>query len=214
MQEFPPNSAKTKKQTNVPQPEERPKREPVTSAGQIRRKRGLGKKFKSAFIVGNTRSAVDSMVGDVIVPMLKDTLFEAVQSGFRSLIFGESTRGYRGPMPPAYSQQPRINYGQYSTTANRPPEPREISRQSRGRMDFGEVVIPNRFEAEEVLERLYDELSRYESVPVAVLYELTGIKSSHTDFKWGWVSLSGAKVVRLGDGRYMLDLPEPISLER
>jgi hypothetical protein len=44
------------------------------------------------------------------------------------------------------------------------------------------------------------------------LYEMTGIASTHTDRKWGWTSLPGAKVVRLRTGGFLLDLPEPEAL--
>jgi hypothetical protein len=85
---------------------------------------------------------------------------------------------------------------------------------SRTRHDFGEIEIPNRQEAEEVLDRLYDILSRYGSVPVADLYELTGIHSSHADHKWGWTSLRGAKIRTMRNGGYLLDLPNPEPLDR
>jgi hypothetical protein len=44
---------------------------------------------------------------------------------------------------------------------------------------------------------------------VADLYELTGLESNHTDMKWGWTQLRGAKAVRLRTGGFLLDLPEP-----
>lgn len=59
---------------------------------------------------------------------------------------------------------------------------------------------------------MFEILSRYGSVSVANLYELTDIVSSHVDHKFGWTSLQGAKVVRMRDGRFLLDLPEPESL--
>jgi len=46
-------------------------------------------------------------------------------------------------------------------------------------------------------------------VTVADLYELTGIASSHTDNKWGWTELRGARAVRTRDGHFLLDLPDP-----
>lgn len=215
MHEFPPNSSRAKRPAEEPKPEPREKIEPITTAGEIRRKKSLGRKFKSAFIEGSARGAMESMVGDVVVPTVRDMLFEAVQAGFEKLIYGESSRVRRGAprSTDAYSNVGRFNY-QGISSSNKPPEPRSISRRSRSRMDFGEVIIPTRQDAEEILERLYDELHRYESVPVAMVYELAGIQHSHTDFKWGWTSLRGAKVAKLRSGGYLLDLPEPISLER
>jgi hypothetical protein len=83
-----------------------------------------------------------------------------------------------------------------------------MSRQARARHDFDEIVLESRTEAEEVIDRLFDLVSRYESATVADLYELVGLASSHTDHKWGWTDLRGAGVSRVRGG-YLLDLPDP-----
>ena len=78
--------------------------------------------------------------------------------------------------------------------------------------DFDEIVLDQRAEAEEVIDRLYDVVSRYESATVADLYDLVGLPSTHTDHKWGWTDLRGAGVSRIRDG-YLLDLPDPEPLD-
>ena len=89
---------------------------------------------------------------------------------------------------------------------------RVMSRQARSRHDFDEIVLETRAEAEEVIDRLFDLVSRYESATVADLYELVGLPSSHTDHKWGWTDVRGAGATRTRDG-YLLDLPEPRPFE-
>jgi hypothetical protein len=89
---------------------------------------------------------------------------------------------------------------------------RVMSRQARARHNFDEIVLDDRAEAEEVIDRLFDLVSRYESASVADLYELVGLASSHTDHKWGWSDLHGAGVSRIRGG-YLLDLPEPEPLD-
>jgi hypothetical protein len=86
-----------------------------------------------------------------------------------------------------------------------------MSRMARSRHDFDEIVLQSRTEAEEVIDRLFDLVSRYDTATVADLYELVGIQGSHTDHKWGWTDLRGADVSRTRDG-YLLDLPDPIPL--
>ena len=88
---------------------------------------------------------------------------------------------------------------------------RVMSRQARARHDFDEIILESRTEAEEVIDKLYEVISRYESATVADLYQLVGLSSSHTDYKWGWTDIRGAGVSRSRDG-YVLDLPEPIPL--
>lgn len=87
-----------------------------------------------------------------------------------------------------------------------------MSRQARSRHDFDEVVLTSRTEAEEVIDRLFEVVSRYGTATVADLYELVGITGTHTDNKWGWTDLRGAGVSRVRGG-YLLDLPEPQPLD-
>jgi hypothetical protein len=77
---------------------------------------------------------------------------------------------------------------------------------------FDEIVISSRQEAEEVLDRMYDLISRYDAATVADLYELTGLEGTHADQKWGWEDLRGSSVGRVRGGGYLLELPEPIAL--
>lgn len=211
MQEFPANSAKARERSESP-PQREKKIEQVTSATAERRKPRLGRKFKETFVGGSARGAVEYMIVEVVVPAIQDTLIDAFQGGVERLIRGEGARPRRGSTS-SYSNLGHVNY--QSMSSSKPPTSRSLSQRSRARHDFGEIVIPNRQEAEEVLERLYDELSRDGEVKVAVLYELTGIQSSHVDHRWGWKSLRGSKVLgRPRLGGYLLDLPEPEPLDR
>lgn len=206
MQEFPPNSHKSRRLPDEPQKLER-----VTSVAAERRKRGLGRKFRETFIGGSARTAAEYTMLEVVVPAIKDTMAEALSSGIEKLIYGDS-RPRRGAPPSSYSSVGRVNYQQMSPPSSRPQPPtsqHSLSRRSRARHDFDEIIIQSRQEANDVIDSLFDILSRYGSVPVASLYELTGIESSHTDFKWGWTDLRGAKAAKLRSGGYLLDLPEP-----
>jgi hypothetical protein len=216
MQDFPANSAKVRARSENPRPDGPPERiVQVTSAEASRRKRGVGKHFKETFIGGTARGAIDYVFTDVVVPTIRDLLFDSFQSGMERWVFGES-RIRRGVRPPTdrYSNVGHVNYQGLSTTSsNRPPTTnRMISNQSRVRQTFDEIVIPSRAEAEEVLDRMFEFLSRYGVVKVAELYAMVGIRSDHTDHTWGWTSLGGAKVARLRTGGFLLDLPEPESL--
>jgi hypothetical protein len=153
------------------------------------------------------------MVGNVLIPAAKEAIVEAASSGFEKLVYGEARpkrgRPTSGPLGyVAYNTQ-----GRSQPSHDRPPMPNRLPRRARARHDFDDIVINTRQEAEEVLERLYDALNKYESVSVADLYELTGLKSDHTDHKWGWRNLHGANVGRVRGGGYLLDLPEPEFLE-
>jgi hypothetical protein len=209
MEDFPPNSQKAKA-TDPP----REKLDPVTSAETVRRKKGLGRQFKNTFFSGTARDAAEFMVVDIVVPAVRDMFSDALQSGIERLIYGDRSSGTRHrSRSPLGSQSPgHVDYRGMSTSPSRASQPRMLSRRAKARHNLDELIIPSRQEAEEVIDRMFDVLSRYGVVSVADLYELTGVQSSHTDMKWGWNNLRGAKAVRLRQGGFLLDLPEPEAL--
>lgn len=115
MQEFPPNSHKSRRQPDEPQKLER-----VTSVAAERRKRGLGRKFRETFIGGSARTAAEYTMLEVVVPAIKDTMAEALSSGIEKLIYGDS-RPRRGSPPSSYSTVGRVNYQQMS-----PPDRKSV----------------------------------------------------------------------------------------
>jgi hypothetical protein len=203
--DFPPNSEASKRPTedkNVTR---------VTSSTPIRKKKSLRRQFKETFVAGDMKSALRYVVMDVMLPAAKDMVVEAGSQGIEKLIFGESRRR-RGPLPPQSGPTGWIDYNRpYSMSSRQTSAQRVMSRMARSRHDFDEIVLQSRTEAEEVIDRLFDLVSRYDTATVADLYELVGIQGSHTDHKWGWTDLRGADVSRTRDG-YLLDLPDPIPL--
>lgn len=201
--EFPANSRKATEGT----PEKRVER--VTSADAIRRKKPLGKQFSETFIGGDARSAVHYVLLNVVVPQAKSLLAESGSQMIEKLIFGE-TRGGGGRRP--RSSMPGLGHVQYNRMGGggRPQvEERSISSRGRSLHDFDEIVLASRAEAEQVIDTLYDLVSKYDHATVADLYELTGLRGTHTDHKWGWTSLRGSSVSRLRNQGYLLDLPKP-----
>lgn len=207
MENFPPNSQKARVKADEPKKVER-----VTSADAVRRKKSLGRRFKDTFVGGDAKSAMQYVALSVIVPSAKDMLAEAAHAWTERLIYGETRPRKTGPS--GYTGVGHVDYRGISGGSNKPKaEPPSLSRAARTRQDFGEIVIQHRGDAEEVIDSMYEMLSRYGSVSVADLYGLTGIRSEHTDHTWGWTDLRGAKPVPLRNGNgYVLSLPRPTSL--
>lgn len=213
MHDFPSNSDKTRRPEEPPE-DHRPKVERITTAEATRRKQGLGGKFKSTFIGGSARLAVEYMVMETVIPAIQDMFIDAFQGGIERLIKGDSARPRRG-IPRGYTNVGHVDYTSSSraTPTRASMASRPLSRESRTRQTFDDLLIPSRQEAVDVIDHMFDLLSQYGVVYVADLYELTGIQSSHIDHKWGWTSLRGAKARRMNNGAFLLDLPEPESLD-
>jgi hypothetical protein len=204
--EFPPNSERSRK--DIPSSKDL---SPVVTSGVVKRKKSLRKQFKETFVAGDAKTAIQYVIFDVLLPAAKDMVVEAGSQGIEKLIFGDSRR--RSSSHPQAGPTGYVSYNRYSMGESKSSSSqRAISRQARARHNFDEIVLDQRAEAEEVIDRLFDLVSRYESASVADLYELVGLASTHTDNKWGWTDLSGAGVSRIRGG-YLLDLPDPEPLE-
>lgn len=203
--EFPPNSQSSKKRVvedkNIEQ---------ITSGNVVRKKKSLRKQFSETFVAGDAKSAVRYVIFDVLLPAAKDMIVEAGSQGIEKLIFGDSRR--RGSSSPQAGPTGYVSYNRYSMGGRPGSSQRAMSRQARARHDFDEIVLESRTEAEEVINRLFDLVSHYETATVADLYELVGLVASHTDHKWGWTDLHGSGVTRIRGG-YLVDLPDPQPLD-
>lgn len=207
--DYPTNSHKQKKEEKV---EPKKKVEQVTRGEVTRRKKPLGKRMAETFVGGDTKGVWSYVLLDVLVPAAKDMVSDAVSTGVERMLFGDNYRGGRRPRgsgrPPSYT-----SYNRYSPMGGRErEEPRALSRRGRASHDFDEIILETRVEAEEVVDRLFDLVSRYEMATVADLYDLVGVSGSYTDDKWGWTDIRGAGVTRVRNG-YLLDLPRPEPLD-
>jgi len=206
--EFPPNS-QVSKRTRTPEDKNI---ERVTKGDVTRKRRSLRKQFKDAFVSGNARIALSYAVMDVMLPAAVDTVVETLQQGIEMLFKGDSRRRHRGSTLPQTGPYGNVPYHRMSSSSRMPSAQRALSRMARARHNFDEIVLDDRAEAEDVIDRLYDVVETYEAASVADLYELVGLTPTHQDDKWGWTDLQGAGVSRIRGG-YLLDLPEPHPLD-
>lgn len=206
-EEFPGNSQRGKEQRVKPAEK---KVERVVQSEVVRRKTPLSKKIKETFVGGDARNVWGFVAFDVLIPAAKDMFADAVSQGVERMIFGDarSTSRRTGRRP----GDSHISYNRYSSARRDEPRRPEISRRGRATFDFDEIILATRVEAEEVIDRLFDLVSKYEIATVADLYDMVGIAGNYTDDKWGWQDLRGGGVTRVTNG-YLLDLPKPEPLD-
>lgn len=214
MDDYPGNSynkiAKTAKAPKEETPE-KPKVEKVVQGEVVRRKKPLRKRIAQTFGGEDLKDVWQYVLMDVLLPAAKDMIVDAGSQGLERAIFGEVSgrsrvSGRRSPGYTPYNKMTGIG-----GRSNR-DEPRALSRRARTTHDFDEIVLATRPEAEDVLERLYDLISKYEVVTVADLYASVGIETTFVDDKWGWTDLRGAGAIHIKGG-YLLDLPRPEPLD-
>lgn len=210
MDNFPSNSQRPVKPKS--EGKEVKKVEKVIEGEVVRRKKPLSKRFAETFMGGSAKGVWEYVLMDVLIPAAKDTITDAVSQGVERMIFGDS----RSPSSRARRSGSSYGYTSYnkmsSTYSSRRDNRREPSHRARSSHDFDEIILSTRVEAEEVIDRLFDLVSKYETASVADLYDLVGVNGSYTDEKWGWTDLRGAGVSRTRSG-YLLDLPRPELLD-
>jgi|SRR5687768_2625085 len=177
------------------------------------RPKSVGKRLKEALIGGDSKTVVQHIIVDVLIPQAKDMIVEAATQGFNRLVYGDDRpRSYRSS---SRGSSGYTNYNRYSQRGNNPLG--RVAREDRPTAslrprDLDELVFETRDEASAVLEQMEDILEEYGRVSVADLYAMIGKSSSHTDQKWGWEELQGA-LIKLVRGGYLLSLPRTCSLD-
>lgn len=172
----------------------------------ITKEPGTFKKLFGMFVVGNFKNAIDYVLVDVIVPETKRIVMDAISSIGNTIFYDDSRRrsGYTR-YEPRYTSvvngPSRRDYRSSSESRNR-----TLSEKERSTHDFSGIIIENRGEAEDILNKLSEEIDAYGSATVANLYQLVGLQASFTDENWGWTDLRGARV-RTVRGGHLLDLP-------
>lgn len=210
--DFPSNRHKDKEDAKPEAKKEtKEKVEKVVEGEAIRRKKSLGTRLKETFFGGDTRGVWGYVGEEVLIPAAKDMIADAVSQGIERMIYGEAKSSSRRTGRRPDGKGPYISYDRYSRkkSASRRSD---ISQRARASHDFDEIILASRVEADEVIDRLFDLVSKYETATVADLYDLVGITGNYTDDKWGWVDLRGADVRRVRNG-YLLDLPRPEPLD-
>ena len=185
MAEYRSNSDKSReKQTNKPVPEK--KIEKVVQ-GEVRSKKKSGlQKITDAFVPDDVANVKSYIIEDIVVPAAKEILLDSVKAilGINGKNGNKQTPASRVSYRQYYNNDSRRNY---SSGGNR----------SRNSYDFDDIVIDNRGEAEEVLDRMEEIIATYGLFSVADFYELVGVPSNYTDNNYGWSNLRNAYVDRL-----------------
>jgi hypothetical protein len=190
----------------------KPKVQKVVHGNVTERKPGLGKRIKDTFLGGeDIQTVLENVVVDVVVPQVKDLMFDFVSTTVQRKLFGTSrpirtgnTSGNGGA---------KINYGgMFNGNSQQNPagragqaEPAKTSRTSKA---YENLVFDNRGDAESVIDALATAIDQYNVVTLSDLYEMIGHTGKYTDEKYGWDTMVGATVHRVRDG-FLLQLPEP-----
>ena len=193
MNDIKPNSHKYKTENS-----EKKKIEPVVKSGAKLRKKNEFQKVAGSIISEDAKSVKSYILMDVLVPAIKDAIEDIVTNGIRMLLRGDTSARRIGPSG-------GISHISYNKAYDR--RDRSSLDRPRGVMDFDDLILPTRYEAEEVLRSLDDLIETYRIVSVADMYEAAGIRDfEYTARNYGWKDIRRAEVVHVRNG-YWLKMP-------
>jgi hypothetical protein len=201
--EYKSNSHASKKNPQVTESETK-KVEKVVHGGVKTKKKNELTKFASEFISEDIKNVKTYILKDVLVPAIKKGLYDMVTGAIDMALYGGSGRRE------SRSTASKVSYNSYY---NRRDDRRVVDEsRTRGCLDYDDIVLTDRRDAEEVLIRMDEIIKKYDIVTVADLFELVGEKGPYTARNYGWTSLHTAEVQRVRDG-YLLKLPRAAAID-
>lgn len=197
---YKPNSHAYKERLNgnQEQPREKKVEKVVTGVVKTKKKSELNK-FANAFISEEAKDLKGYIFMDVLVPAIKNTIYDMVTNSLSMIFFKGPNRSKKS------SGVSNISYRSYYDDQRdryRTDPPR-----TRTGYNYDDIVLETRMEAEEVIARMDELVDTYGVVSVADLYDLIGKTAEYTDNKYGWTNIRNAEAIRVRDG-YMLKLPK------
>lgn len=204
MENYKSNSFKSKE---VTQPEVTKKKTDKVILGTAKvKKKSEAQKFADVFVSEDISNVFDYIVTGVLIPSIKDALYDIVVNGAKMMLFGEkagsSTRR-------SGSTGSRVSYRSYyderQSSGNTIPK--------KSGYDFDPIIFDNRGDADYTLDKMHDIInSEYQVVSVMDMYCAAGLDCPYTYDSYGWTSLAGASVIKVRDG-WMIKLPKALPLK-
>lgn len=202
MQDYKPNSNKYKEEQRELAAEKR-KFEKIVKGEVKTKKKSEFRKFTEGIIAANAKEVGSRLVTDVVTPNIVNLLEDIVVKGIHMFFHGDTGRSSRGT---------NASYVSYRSYSDRRDDRRYEDNRSTSIYHYDDIVLESRGEAMEVLDRMNEAIETYKQVSVADLYDLIGKSCNYTDYRYGWINLRNADIVRVRDG-YLLKMPKALPIE-
>lgn len=190
--------------------EEKPKLQKVVTGSVETKEKSKIRKFSDIFNSEDVSGIKSYVWTGMILPTAKRLFYDIVVEGARTFILGSSDRGSVG------RTGDRRSYDRYYDDRNR-YEKRDERRSyddPRPRPGYEDIILTNRSDAEHVLMELDAQIEEFGWATYNDVYELIDKTCPYTLVNYGWTNLQKARAVRLSDGRWLLDLPKAIPVDR
>lgn len=204
---YPSNSTVAKEAPTTSNATDERKKVEKIADGKVK-KPSLWSKLKSN-LFNNDDNIGDYLVFDVFIPAAKNVISDAITGAIQMLLYGDNRRP--NGVNRDRGRSTYTSYGRYYDRDNRREReerrnPRQVN--PRSVLDYDNVVVDTRREAELVLAQMDDQIAVYGMATQADFYDALGLDTEYTDNKVGWKDLRNAQIERRRDG-YGFILPRP-----
>ena len=212
MSEFPNNSgmALTRGRREEPEEEITEVREPkkVISGTAKKHKKSLSQKFAETFIQGDIEDVGKHLVKDILIPSAIETLADMGHNFVDGMVYNADAPAISRSRRNRARERTSIDRGTGRNSINRDRDRERMH--NRRTLNFDDIFLETRGEAEMVLDELNERIDAYEQATVADLYDAVGWDHDYTEAKYGWTDLSDARIIRVrGDGGYGYSISLP-----
>lgn len=193
---------------------------PITEAKV--QKKSLGKKFKETFICADAREVRDDITDRIIIPSIKELVYDMCTGFLEGIIFNGERRGSRRRRRDR--DEGRNGYTDFWKTGSKRDRD-EVNSYSRRRIDLDDILfdryggsLEDRDDALEVVNCLKQRIRDYDSALVQDVYDLVGRTApDYMAVKYGWDDINelenGYSITKVREG-YVLSLPTPRRLDK
>lgn len=182
---------------------DKPEVKPVVSGKVTKKSKGL----LNGFIQEDAKTIASSIKEDIIVPTLKDVIFNTFKTSIEMLLWGESNSGYT-----SHNRRSSGNTNYNNMYTNRQVTNRRQG-SPRSRYEVAVVEFEQHLDAELVLESLEDQIDKYGCFSIADYYKASRQPYDYTDENYGWTDMRGIQIVHLRGGGWTIDFPKATPLE-
>lgn len=185
----------------------RPKMDPVINKQKLANggKKSMLGRLKSSFIKDDIDDIKTWIIEDVIGPGIKHLILDSLSMAFFHETFYNGN--YR-----RNDKSSRFSYNSVSSSSSRNRNNGNRYDNDNRRIDYRNIIVTHRSDAEEIIYKLYDQIREYGNASIGDLYSLIDEDVKHTDFNWGWTDERDINLRQVSSG-FLIDVREARYLE-
>ena len=134
---------------------------------------------------------------DVLVPAVKKLFVDMIETAVNMFAYGSNTSK-------SGSKTVKTSYSGYYNSGSSLKKDYRISNSDN---EYVSVIVETRAEAEDAIFSCEELIDRYGMASIADFYDLVGITSKYTDYKYGWEDIRSATITRTREG-YLIKMPK------